>query len=280
MTRGPAVSTADQAPRVSDVPAHRIGVDAGPLRRQVVDEVPIEIVCNGASYAVMMVTPSDLDDFVTGFLLSEQLIASANDLRSIRLTETELGWLADVTIAALDPARGRSRQRTGDSGCGLCGISRLAQVAQPLNVIPKPMMKPVSASALFRSLASLADHQPLNRVCGGAHAAAAVSTSGEVMLAREDVGRHNAFDKLIGAAARNGFDLTRGYVLLSSRCSYELVEKAIVAGIPLLVTISTPTSLAVSRAVAHDLALVALARQDSMLVIHDPHGTIVLDATR
>lgn len=268
--------TSSVLPGLAHVSVHRIGADSGSFARPVVDETPIEIVYNGDAYAVMMATPGDLDDFVTGFTLSEQLIDGVAAIRSLTLSETPLGWRADVALAESSVSPGRRRQRIGDSGCGLCGVGGLAQVAQPLQPISR-RLPPVPESVLFQALSNLEAHQPLNHACGGAHAAAAVDSSGNLCLVREDVGRHNAFDKLIGAAARAALDLRAGFVLLSSRCSYELVEKAIVAGVPMLVTISAPTSLAVRRAVAHDLTLVSLARRDSMLVIHDPYGTIVLD---
>lgn len=269
----PYVST-HETRSVTEASVRRIGAEAGMLLRPIIEETPIEIVCNGQSYAVMMVTPGDLRDFVTGFLCSEQLIEDVSGIRELHLVEGALGWRAEVLLADVGTSVGRTRQRIGDSGCGLCGLGRLEQVARPLKPLSRGTTYPIPQRVLFQALADLEAHQPLNRLCGGAHAAAAVRVSGDVLLVREDVGRHNALDKLIGAASRQGVDLGAGFVLLSSRCSYELVEKAIVAGIPMLVTLSAPTSMAIRRAVAHDLTLVSLARRDSMLVIHDPYGSI------
>lgn len=256
------------------IAVHRLGAASGPVSRPVVEEAPVEIAYQGQSYAVMMATPCDLEDFVIGFTLSERLVKHAGQIRSLQLTDTGQGWLAEVT---LDEAAGRiralrRRQRVADSSCGLCGVGRLAQVRQRLPRLTARLS--VTEQALFRSLDALFERQPLNQASGGVHAAALAAPDGGLLLVREDVGRHNAFDKLIGAAAAQGLDLQQGYALLSSRCSYELVEKAIVAGVPMLVTISAPTSLAVERAVEHDLTLVALARHDSMLAVHDPHGAI------
>lgn len=252
------------------VSGRSVGRNMEPHQRSVVEEVPIEIVFNGQSYAVMMVTPCDLEDFVRGFTLSERLVANDKDIASITLTESTEGWVAECHLDGKNSpiTMGRSRQRQGDSSCGLCGVGRLSQVHQSLPRVKAKIS--VNESALFEGLAALPEWQPLNRMSGGVHAAAWVDVSGRIQLAREDVGRHNAFDKLIGAMSARSLPMNNGFVLLSSRCSYELVEKAIIAGVPLLVTISAPTSLAVSRAAEHDLALVALARSDSMFAVHGP----------
>lgn len=255
------------------IAVRRLGEQSGPIDRPIVEEAPVEIAYAGQSYAVMMTTPCDLEDFAVGFTLSEQLARRAADITDIRLTETRQGWQADCCL--VDDRRlvaQRTRQRVADSSCGLCGVSRLSKARRTLPPVRSRLSVP--ERALFRSLEALLDHQPMNQASGGVHAAAFVMPEGELALVREDVGRHNAFDKLIGAAARAGLDLTQGYALLSSRCSYELVEKAIIAGLPMLVTISAPTSLAVECAREHDLTLVALARHDTMLAINDPHQAI------
>lgn len=161
----------------------------------------------------------------------------------------------------------RVRHRTSDSACGLCGIENLEQALRPLP--PVPVQPPIPAAAIFRALAALRDHQPLNRSTGAVHAAARCSRAGEIVEVREDVGRHNAFDKLIGAMRRQGAGWDGGFALLSSRCSYELVEKAALAGCATLVTISAATDLAISRARECGLTLVVLARADAMLHVAD-----------
>ena len=165
----------------------------------------------------MMATPCDLEDFAVGFALSERLAASADDIVAVDCHRAAQGEIVRVTLSA-ERSPGlfeRVRHRTSDSACGLCGIENLEQALRPLP--PVPVQPPVAAAAIFRALAALRDHQPLNRSTGAAHAAARCSNSGEIVEVREDVGRHNAFDKLIGAMARRGGDWDGGFALLSSR---------------------------------------------------------------
>jgi FdhD protein len=239
--------------------------------RMLAVEVPIAIEYNGIGYAVMMATPADLDDFALGFSLSERLIAARDDLLSVDVVEQEDGILLRIQIAVerIGPIIERARMRVSESSCGLCGLDSLEQVLRPLPPIAAhPGAKP---DALFKALLALDKHQPLNAATGAAHGAAFCRTDGSIVMAREDVGRHNAFDKLIGALAAHDITPASGFFLLTARCSYELVEKAVVSGCPLLVTISAPTTFAVERAALHGLTLIALARPDAMLVVSDPH---------
>ncbi len=234
--------------------------------------MPVAIEYNGIGYAVMMATPVDLHDFAIGFSLSERIVMHGDEVVDVDAIDQPDGWILRITIAAarMDPVIARARQRVSESSCGLCGLESLAQVMRPLPVITaKPS---ASAEALFLALAALRDHQPLNKATGAVHVAAFCSNDGAIALAREDVGRHNALDKLIGALATGSISPSSGFFLLSARCSYELVEKAITASCPLLVTISAPTTLAADRAAAHGLTLIALARSDAMLVVSDPHS--------
>ena len=223
----------------------------------------------------MMATPSDFEDFAVGFARSERLIESAADVTGIEIRAEESGILLGIELAAEchDRVLQRVRHRVGESSCGLCGIENLEQALRPLPILPKPA--PIAAGAIFRALEVIRVHQPLNAETGAVHAAALCDVTGEVIVAREDVGRHNAFDKLIGYCLRERHDMGAGFVLLTARCSYELVEKATLAGAPLLVTISAPTSLAIARAQEAGLTLIALARADSVLVMTDPHGLFV-----
>jgi FdhD protein len=234
-------------------------------RRAVPVEAPIAIDYNGIGYAVMMATPTDLDDFAIGFSISERIVAGAHEIEEIDARETDHGWLLSIRIGAarVAPMIERVRVRVSESSCGLCGLENLEQVNRPLPKLARGVDIP--ASAMFAALAALRDHQPLNRATGAAHAAAFSDPTGAILLAREDVGRHCAFDKLIGAMARAGIDPAGGFALLSSRCSYELVEKAATAGIATLVTISSATTLAVDRAAAAGITLIYLARSDAML---------------
>lgn len=240
--------------------------------RALAEEVPIAVEYNGIGYAVMMASPSDLTDFAFGFTLSEALIAAPADIVDVAPIAQPDGIVLRITLRPehVDPVIARARQRVSESSCGLCGLESLEQVMRPL---PRITAKPeASPGAVFDALAALRAYQPLNRATGAVHGAAFCHNDGTIAVAREDVGRHNALDKLIGALARAGVDPATGFILSSARCSYELVEKTVRAGCPLLVTVSAPTTLAVTRARDHGLTLIALGRADAMLVASDPHG--------
>lgn len=241
-------------------------------------EAPISIEYNGIAYAVMMASPADLEDFAIGFSLSEGVIVQAEDIRSIEAMRTEHGWLLRIDLPAdrMEPVIERARMRVSEGSCGLCGLENLEQMLRPL--LPITALPKADAAAIFRALGNLPQLQPLTQETGAAHAAAFCAHDGTILSVREDIGRHNAFDKLLGALARTRQDTADGFVLLTARCSYELVEKAIIAGCPLLVTISAPSTLAVDRAFAHGLTLVALARSDSALIVADPHGQFPVEA--
>lgn len=240
--------------------------EAAPVDRPIAEEVPVAIEFNGFGYAVLMATPADIGDLVTGFALAERL-AECHDLPlEVDVHRAEQGLVARATLppnrteALLD----RVRHRMSDSSCGLCGIENLEQAIRPLPVVTA--RSGATSGAIFRALGDLSPHQPLNTATGAAHAAAWCGPDGAIRLVREDVGRHNAFDKLIGAMARAGEGWGGGFALLSSRCSFELVEKAVLSGCPLLVTVSAPTGLAADRAAAAGLPLVVLARRDALLL--------------
>ncbi|AKH43801.1 FdhD protein [Altererythrobacter atlanticus] len=239
-----------------------------PRNRQWVPESPVALEFNGLSYAVMMASPQDLEDFALGFALTEGLAKSPSDISDIGVAEVEKGWIVRAMLTGLgvDQLTERVRARVAESSCGLCGIENLEAVARPLPpVAPHQALAP---AAIFAALAALRDHQPLGRATGAAHAAAFCAADGTILHAREDVGRHNALDKLIGALASAGQDAAQGFILSSARCSYEIVEKAVRAGATTLVTISLPTSLAVDRAKAAGLSLWSLARDDSVLLVN------------
>jgi len=241
-------------------------------QRPIAVETPIAIEVNGIGYAVMMASPADLVDFATGFMLSERLVSSASQIQAIDAAQVARGWIVRIALDAdaAEPVLERARMRVAESSCGLCGLENLEQLARPLP--PIKALPRLEDSAIFRALALLGVRQPLSRETGAVHAAAFCAADGRILTVREDVGRHNALDKLLGALAIAGEDVTSGFLLLTARCSYELVEKTIVSGCPLLVTISAPTSMAIERAQAHGLTLVALARHDSILIANDPHG--------
>lgn len=232
-------------------------------------EAPVAIEINGVAYAVMMATPLDIEDFVTGFVLGEAL-ATAGEVGPVVLHAVSNGdWgeglVARVNLPAerLGPIMERARRRLGDSSCGICGIESIEAALRPLPILQRAAA--IAPEAIRRALDELDEHQVLGHMTAATHAAAFCDGGGTVIAVREDVGRHNALDKVIGALARQGTDPAAGFIVMTSRCSYELVEKTVRAGCPLLVTISAPTDLAVRRATAAGLALAVVARGDSML---------------
>ncbi len=237
------------------------------ITRDFVPEVPVALEFNGLAYAVMMATPTDLADFALGFALTEGLAGSAANVADLDVVEVEKGWICRAQLSGLgiEKLTERVRTRVAESSCGLCGIENLEAVSQPL---PKVAAHdPLEPAAIFAALSKLRDHQPLTKQTGAAHAAAFCTPEGAILHAREDVGRHNAMDKLVGALASAGQDAGEGFILSSARCSYEIVEKAVRAGATRLVTISLPTSMAVERAKAAGLSLWCLARDDSVICV-------------
>jgi FdhD protein len=230
-----------------------------------VPEAPVALEFNGLSYAVMMATPADLADFALGFALTEGLAKAPGDLSDVDVAEVDNGWIvrAQLTGLGIEQLTDRVRARVAESSCGLCGIENLEAVTRPLPAVTAH--EPLDEAAIFTALTALREHQPLTGRTGAAHAAALCATDGTIHTVREDVGRHNALDKLIGALAAAGQDPAEGFILSTARCSYEIVEKAVRAGATRLVTVSLPTSLAADRAHVAGLSLWCLARDDSVL---------------
>ncbi|MDM4768016.1 formate dehydrogenase accessory sulfurtransferase FdhD [Pelomonas sp. SE-A7] len=236
----------------------------------VAEEVPVALEFNGISQAVMLATPLDLEDFALGFSLSEGLLQGADQLYSVEEEVSELGITLHCEIAGEAFARLKERRRTmaGRTGCGLCGTESLAQVARDL-----PPLKAGGAfgrQAIARALGQFRDHQALQQATGAVHAAGWCSADGEVRCLREDVGRHNALDKLIGALARQGVDASQGFIAITSRASFELVQKAASAGVSLLAAVSAPTSFAVTTADRAGMTLVGFAREQDLVVYCHP----------
>ncbi|KRC32208.1 MULTISPECIES: formate dehydrogenase accessory sulfurtransferase FdhD [unclassified Lysobacter] len=229
-------------------------------------EVPIALVYNGISFAVMMATPEDLGDFALGFSLSEGIVASADELRIDEIAASLEGISLQLTIpepraAALEQRR---RNLQGRSGCGVCGTESIEAVLRPPPRVGGSA--PIRVDALHRALRELQGRQPLNALTGATHAAAWADGDGRVALVREDVGRHNALDKLIGALVAAGHDPLQGFAVVTSRASYEMAMKAAQAGIPLLAAISAPTALAIALAESAGLTLIGFARDDGHAV--------------
>jgi len=259
--------------------AHRVpvrGVRAGAafeLHDWVADEVPVALEYNGISQAVMLATPLDLEDFALGFSLSEGLLDSADELFDVEESSSGAGITLHLRVAASAFARlkGRRRSMGGRTGCGLCGTESLAQVHRdlpPLAILPgAPQLQ---LQAIGRAMAQFQALQTLQQATGAVHAAAWCSAAGDVQWLREDVGRHNALDKLIGALARAGVDASAGFIAVTSRASFEMVQKAVSARVPLLAAVSAPTSLAVKTAAQSGLTLVGFARQQDLVVYTRP----------
>ena len=230
-------------------------------------EVPVALEFNGLAYAVMMATPTHIEDFASGFALTEGLARTADDILDVSVAETGLGWIARASLQGLgvDQLTERVRTRVAESSCGLCGIENLEALARPLPQVRKH--EELSHEAVFAAVDAIRDRQELNRRTGAAHAAGFADTAGHLAIVREDVGRHNAIDKLVGALAARGTDRADGFFVSTARCSYEIVEKVVRAGGTSLVTVSLPTSMAVERARTAGLSLYCLARDDSFLAI-------------
>ncbi|MEO8671277.1 MAG: formate dehydrogenase accessory sulfurtransferase FdhD [Tahibacter sp.] len=224
------------------------------------EEVPIAVYCNGRPFAVMLASPSDLEDFARGFALTERLVDSLQDIVDIAISRRIDAIEIALTISERCAARlvDRPRAFEGRSGCGICGTREVDELLG----LPPRSGNPVSiaAVALRAALERLPIEQPLNQITGAMHAAAWCDVGGSLCHLREDVGRHNALDKLIGALLLERTDLSRGFVLLTSRASYEMVMKSARAGIGLLVAVSAPTALAVSLADSAGITLIGFAR--------------------
>lgn len=235
--------------------------DPGPDRDDnIASEVPVAMTYNRISHVVMMATPSDLEDFALGFSLTEGLIGSVADLLGIRVIPRDGGIELAMTITFdwFDRLSTRRRNLTGRTGCGLCGAENIEQALRLPPVVDHSLK--VSHQAVQKVVAGLNTKQPLQAVTGATHAAAWCSLEGDILSVREDVGRHNALDKLIGSLFREGFKPASGFVLVSSRASYEMVYKTAAAGMELIVAVSAPTTLAVEFAEHSGVTLVGFAR--------------------
>lgn len=234
--------------------------------RDLAVEEPVNLVYGSVPYAVMMTTPADLVDFAYGFSLTEGIVAAAEEIRSVRVEDGDGGLrlLVDLAPGRLREHLARKRVISGRTGCGVCGIDDLASLpkAEPRSHAGEA----VRIEAVQRALLAMGEGQVLNRTTRAVHAAAWADRDGTLVALREDVGRHNGLDKLIGALMRAGTDPRDGFVVITSRCSFEMVEKAATFGAAVLVAISAPTSLAIDRARLHDITLCAIARSDTLTV--------------
>lgn len=234
------------------------------------EETPVALEFNGISHATMLATPADLEDFAVGFSLSEGIIDSVADVRGIDLLPQCDGIVVQIEISSACEARLKSRRRAmaGRTGCGLCGVETLPEVLRP--VAPVPTSAPLPVGAVLRAMRDMRARQALHDLTGATHAAGWADASGAVALVREDVGRHNALDKLVGALARQALSAAHGVVLVSSRASFEMVQKTAAAGVGILAAVSAPTALAVRLADSAGIALLGFLRDDDATLYSHP----------
>ena len=238
----------------------------------VAEEVPVALEYNGIAHAVMLASPLDLEDFALGFSLAEGILAQPAELYGVDVVASALGITLQLEVASAAFVRLKDRRRSlaGRTGCGLCGTENLAQVRRsPMRnaaVTGSGAGAQPSAAAVTRAFAQFEAHQALQRVTGAVHAAAWCSRDGELRLLREDVGRHNALDKLVGALTRTEIRVASGFFAVTSRASFEMVQKTAAAGGRLLAAVSAPTALAIETAEAAGVALVGFARRDGCVV--------------
>jgi FdhD protein len=244
------------------------GANAG--TRLIPEETAIALTYNGGTSAVMMGTPQDLRDFAVGFSLSEGVVQSPDDILSLDIVELDDGielrmWLAPSKAELVNERR---RHIAGPTGCGICGIDSIAEAVRPAAVVAKG--RSFSPREIMAAMAGIAPHQQINLETRAVHAAAFWAPARGMIALREDVGRHNALDKLAGALAQQKVVASEGMVLLTSRVSVEMVQKTAAIGAPLMVAVSAPTALAVRTADAAGITLVAIARSDGFEVFTHP----------
>jgi FdhD protein len=237
---------------------------------EVAEERPVALVYHDVPHVVMLATPADLEDYAVGFTLSEGLVASADEIRGVEVTQGEASADVKITVAweRFTQLLQRRRNLTGRTGCGLCGAETAEDAIRECAPVSEGVA--ISAAELHAAIAALAACQPINARTGSVHAAAWVLPGAGIQLVREDVGRHNALDKAIGALARARTDFAAGYMLITSRASYEMVQKCATVGITLLAALSAPTAFAVRLAQRAGLTLVAFARADQHVVYAHP----------
>lgn len=233
---------------------------------RVAEEVPVALIYEDVPHAVMLATPADLEDFAVGFTLTEGLVEHSGQIRGVQVRPAAQSMEVRVSVAweCFTALLERRRRLTGRTGCGLCGVETLEQAVRPLE--PLHDGPTVSASELHAAISALGALQPLNALTGSVHAAAWVRPGAGIDTVREDVGRHNALDKLLGAQVRAGTDLSTGFVLLTSRASFEMVQKCAAVGVSFVAALSAPTALAVRTARQTGLTLVAFAREQQHVV--------------
>lgn len=255
---------------------HGMVMDSNLMCDDIAVEVPIALVYNCISHAVMMASPADLEDFALGFSLTENIIQHKNEINHIHVHRGKLGITVRMQIIdeRFETLKTLRRNMVGRTGCGLCGTETLKQAIRPVPQVQAPV---IENNAIQQALTAIKTHQPLQQTTGATHAAAWCNSNGQIILAREDVGRHNALDKLIGAIVKTDISHNKGFVLVTSRASYEMVQKTAMAGLGCLVAVSAPTSLAIEMAKQAGLMLVGFARNNRHVIYHDPKQISALD---
>jgi len=246
-----------------------------PQQDQLAREVPIALEYNGISHATVLATPCDLEDFAFGFSYTEGVIRSARDIYDVELAERDKGIVIQLTIAGacLNQLKLRRRSLAGRTGCGLCGLESLDEVQRTLPpLVERPAF--LSAKAVAAATSALRELQPLHLQTGATHAAGWADLQGRIQAVREDVGRHNALDKLIGHLMRQNVDTSEGFAVISSRASFEMVQKAAAAGISAVVAVSAPTTYAVQMADELNVLLAGFARDTGFTVYAHPEFLI------
>jgi FdhD protein/phenylacetyl-CoA:acceptor oxidoreductase accessory protein len=236
----------------------------------VAEEVPVALVYNGISHAVMLATPADLEDFALGFSLSECIVGRSGEIQDLEIVERDNGVEVHMQLSAQRALALKEHRRSlaGRTGCGLCGKESLDQLAR--RAVTVQSSAALSQGALPRALAALHDAQHLFHLTGAVHAAAWCDIDGGIELVREDVGRHNALDKLIGALAAQRRNFDGGFVLMTSRASYEIVQKAAAVGIAVVAAVSAPTGMAVRVATESGVTLIGFVRGERHCVYSHP----------
>jgi len=258
---------------IVDIASDRVSRTARTVtQRAIPAETPVAMTYNSNTYAVMMASPCDLEDFAVGFSLSERIIKNAKEITELEIVTLDRGIELRMSLAESrrDELESRRRKLAGPAGCGLCGIESLdAAVAMPQ---PVSVDLKVAPETIFRALESLQMHQQMNTRTRAVHGAGYWRLAENRFIAVcEDVGRHNALDKLIGSLGRRGLDAANGFIIMTSRISIELVQKAVSAGCPLLIAVSVPTAFAVEAAEKLNLTMVAVARNDAFEIFTHPH---------
>ncbi|MGO9544766.1 MAG: formate dehydrogenase accessory sulfurtransferase FdhD [Rhodomicrobium sp.] len=266
-------------PYIDVAPIAWRGGEPRKAQRAIPEEVPVALTFDGTAYAVMMATPADLTDFAIGFALTEDVIETPDDIESLEIVEAEGGIEARMWLKPLVSQRQKARRRSilGPTGCGLCGAESIAQALKPARTVTS--RSTVRPREITRAMAALQTRQSLNGKTRAVHAAALYA--GGEMIVREDVGRHNALDKVIGAAQRACLPADDGIVLLTSRLSVELVQKTARLGAPVIAAVSAPTALAVRVAQSAGITLAAIVRGDDFEVFTYPErvaGEVYADA--